>query len=342
MASTRKNKERASRSNEWQYFERLVAAIHKAADHGAEVRWNEIINGRQFDVIIRFKKGLYDYLTVVECKDYGTAVPVGEVEAFVTKAADVHAHQAVMASTSGFQSGAQEVAAKHNIELILVTESSEIDPSVFGAQWGDDIDALSIETIELEYADGERKTLPEQSNAMTYYVNQIVLQTRADTRTLDSIISEQSVHFRRGQRDEYMRTSIDCPPDTKVVGPDDGEIPLKSLVRIHIRAALVKAKTLIGPRLFDPSLLVRDVKVKKLTTGEETTYRQANLPLGINTVFQVGQFYEQTAISHYFYCDRIEGDTATIYLIESYQLGQLVQAETLCENQGCELVCSSL
>jgi hypothetical protein len=33
------------------------------------MRWNEVICGRQFDVTIRYRKGLYDHLTVVECKD---------------------------------------------------------------------------------------------------------------------------------------------------------------------------------------------------------------------------------------------------------------------------------
>ena len=89
-----------STSDKWKHFERLVTAIHQAADQGAEVRWNETINERQFDVTIRFKKGLYEYLTVVECKNYEKAIPVEKVEAFVTKAAHVRADRAVMASTS--------------------------------------------------------------------------------------------------------------------------------------------------------------------------------------------------------------------------------------------------
>lgn len=56
-------------SPKWKHFERLVAAIHKVAQQGADVLWNEEINGRQFDVVIRFEEGLYHYLIVVECKD---------------------------------------------------------------------------------------------------------------------------------------------------------------------------------------------------------------------------------------------------------------------------------
>ena len=39
----------------WQKFERVVAAIHLAQAKGASVTWDEHIDGRQFDVVIRFK-----------------------------------------------------------------------------------------------------------------------------------------------------------------------------------------------------------------------------------------------------------------------------------------------
>ena len=68
-------------SPKWEHFERLVAAIHQIAQQGADIRWNAKIEGRQFDVIICFEQGLYQYLTVVECKDYATPVPVEKVEA---------------------------------------------------------------------------------------------------------------------------------------------------------------------------------------------------------------------------------------------------------------------
>jgi hypothetical protein len=31
--------------SKWKYFERLVAAVHKASDAGASVKWNDTING---------------------------------------------------------------------------------------------------------------------------------------------------------------------------------------------------------------------------------------------------------------------------------------------------------
>jgi hypothetical protein len=101
----------------WKMFERIVAAIHVAEQKGATVQWDEKINGRQFDVTIRFKHGLYEYLTVVECKDYAKPVPAEKVDALVTKSRDAGADKAIMVSASGFQAGAIQVAKRHNIQL---------------------------------------------------------------------------------------------------------------------------------------------------------------------------------------------------------------------------------
>jgi hypothetical protein len=95
-----------AKEKRWKKFERLIAAIHAATQENATVKWNEKINGRQFDVTIRFRAGLYDYLTVVECKNYSSAVKVETVESFITKAQDVKANHAIMAAANGFQSGA--------------------------------------------------------------------------------------------------------------------------------------------------------------------------------------------------------------------------------------------
>ena len=152
----------------WEQFELLVAAIHRAIDPAAQIKWNDSINSRQFDVTIRFRRGLYDYLTVIECKDYSSPVPVGEVEAFITKSRDAKAHQAVMASASGFQSGARAVAERHNVTLVHLTDSPEIDLSLFGAAWGPEVDAFHVKAVVLRYSDGEQKSLPEAANEMTY------------------------------------------------------------------------------------------------------------------------------------------------------------------------------
>ena len=310
----------------WKYFERLVAAIHSAADYGADVRWNELIDGRQFDVTIRFRKGLYEYLTVVECKSYEKPVSVEKVEAFVTKSSDVHAHHAVMASTSGFQKGAQEAAHKHSITLVHVTDSSEIDLSLFGAHWVGLTDVLHIDSIELEFTDGEKKQLPKENSAMTYYASHILIQCGSGQEILNDVVHHHLSALPRGEPDSYKDHIIKCPTGACVLGPDDGEIPLKPLVCIRVRAGLAKAKTFTGPLMVDTHFLLPDVKVRNIDTGEEKTFSLHDLPLGIDTALAEGKFYELPQFAEYYYCDSIKDGVADIYLIESFQHGQLVQA----------------
>jgi hypothetical protein len=110
----------------WKMFERMVAAIHMAEQKGASVKWDEKIKGRQFDVTIRFKHGLYEYLTVVECKDYSKPVPAEKVDALVTKSRDAGADKAIMVSASGFQEGAIEVAKRHGVQLFTLKTLSSV------------------------------------------------------------------------------------------------------------------------------------------------------------------------------------------------------------------------
>jgi hypothetical protein len=117
-----------------------------------------------------------------------------------------------------------------------------------------------------------------------------------------------------------------APTVTTLFSPDDAEYPSKSIDSINLRVALTKAKTLRGPRQFDPSLLVLDVDVKNISAGESTRVSRHGLSLGTADRFEVGTFYEQPQLSHYYYCDQIVGGLATIYLVESFQLGGLVQA----------------
>jgi hypothetical protein len=109
--------------------------------------------------------------------------------------------------------------------------------------------------------------------------------------------------------------AISFSRDTRVVAPDDGEIRLGQLARIHVRAGLTKAQALSGPALFEPYLLAPDVKVRNLSTGEERVFPAHDLPLGVDTVFEAGAFYEQPQLAMYYHCHGIEGDVATLILV---------------------------
>lgn len=112
----------------WKQFEKIVAGIHILQSEGAEVKFDDHIMGkrsgrnRQIDVSIRFKQAYYDYLTIIECKDYGSRVPMEKVEAFHTKMKDVGAMHGIIVSPHGFQEGAITTARFYDIELFTLAE----------------------------------------------------------------------------------------------------------------------------------------------------------------------------------------------------------------------------
>lgn len=315
--------------SKWKHFERLVAAIHQAADRGSEVRWNEVIDGRQFDATIRFRKGLYNHLTVVECKDLKQAVSVDKVEAFVTKSRDVHANVAVLASTNGFQSGAKDCAKRHGITLLHVTRGTTVDLASFGLRWGDDTEALHIESIALHYTDGTDKELPREANVLTYYTHHTMLERAGSKTTLDAFISTKLADL--PLEEGYRIQKIAVEAGTKVIAPADGEIPLKELAAIEVRTALVKAKTIAGPHRVDPVILSPKVDVLNVGTNQTTSFDYVSLPLGIGNAFVTGKYYEAVGLGFFHYCRSVSKDTAEVWLVESFQHGHLVQGKLVLE-----------
>src|SRR5712692_1105934 len=150
----------------WKKFERLVAAIHAAEMKGARVAWDEKIKGRQFDVVIRFRIGSYDYVTGIECRDKKRPVSAEQVEALVTKSSDAGIDKAVMASSSGFQSGALVVAERHNIGLYTLQTSTEVPEEIPDSEV---IPVLRIHGIGLRQTEPPGwRDLPEHRNLPEY------------------------------------------------------------------------------------------------------------------------------------------------------------------------------
>lgn len=313
---------RKSPSPRWKDFERLIAAIHQYLDPDGEVRWNDAINGRQFDVTIRFRRGFYDYLVVIECKDLSRSVPVGDVEAFVTKSRDAHAQQAIVASASGFQDGAEQVARRHNIILINVTDG-EINLAQFQAQWAGTKEVFHITNVELQYEDGHPIPLREESNAMEYYMKQITLQRGEERTTLNEFVMARSLPFGR----EVKQLIFQCPPGTRVVAPLKEEILLANVKAIIVTAGIAEAQIIKATRNLDPYVYSKTVRMDNVITGETRSFSRTELPLGLTDGFEVGAFYVQPALGNwYYYCDQIEDSIAYIYLVESFQHGVLNQA----------------
>lgn len=309
----------------WQRFERLVAAIHAAQGSGAEVRWNDFIDGRQFDATVRFRHLSYDYLTVIEARDSENDIPIGDVEAFVTKAGGVNANKAVMVASSGFQSGAREVAARHGIELFTLTESTDLPPWILTRAIRP---AFNVTDVILE---GRKSTdciaLPDSSNALTFHM----LHTRFLTgpqagSSLAEFVEAQRPIFEKDLSREPVPVRLGLPgAPVTLKAPQHKEFSATSLsfvVQI-VDCVLVDAKGI------DPGILPPTYDFTNALTGEVGQF--SGVPLGFDTVLEAGRFYTNPNLGTAYYCERIDGSKAWIALVESYQHGNLWQAKCVQE-----------
>lgn len=306
----------------WEKLERLVAAIHHAESHGAIVTWNDKIQGRQFDVTLRFKYGLHEYLTVIECKDYKDKIPVEKIDAFVTKARDINANKAVIVSTNGYQSGCFDVAKRHGVKLLTINEKVEIDLSSLASEV---TPALNIFDVRLLKSDGKEIILEDAGGRLHYLMKHIRLSFDGKQISPNQLISMWQLKSPKLNFDIDSFISLPLPQNTIADIPYEGKENVKE---IRFKCKIVKAFIPNGPVLDMHVLEGMATRYDLLNeAGEiEHTARLSELNLGFDTVPIPGKFYAIPRLHNYYYCDSINDDTVTWILIESYQHGDLLQA----------------
>lgn len=141
-------------------FERLVYDIQQKIDPKSEVTHNEVITDRlgqrrQFDVVIRGTFAGQKVLGVIECKDQKKKVGVPQIEAFVTKAADVNANFKIYVSKTGFFESALNKARHYGIQtLSLIPGDKEKTGFMVGQNWYAELYNWGLISLQLNYVDG--------------------------------------------------------------------------------------------------------------------------------------------------------------------------------------------
>ena len=321
-----------------EYLEHIVAGIHAVTSSDADVRWNERINGRQFDVVVRFRLGTLDYLVLVEVKNRTRRASAADLESFVTKARDNHANKAVFVTAAGFQEGALAVARRHGVDLFTVrfdeTEAL-ISPQTnfvvhrhpdarlnFEAELsiGEPVPMAAIEDARLIFADGRRHDLPTESTQMTYYADRSRL---GDGRTLGDVMQSKPMAPPALGKSRQEVVALDEP--TSIVPPDEYYFRAGLLIRVEMRVVGCMGRALSGNVAIEPTAFHSPVLYTNELTGERTSYATAQLPLNTEAVTP-GRFYFQLYPLRYYHCAGIKGDLITWELIESFQRAQLMRS----------------
>lgn len=319
-----------------EYLERVVAGIHAISSNNADVRWNEKINGRQFDVVVRFRLGTLSYLVLIEVKNRTRRASASDVEAFVTKAYDQQANKAVFVTMAGFQEGAVSVAKQHGVDLFKIAFDSDALSLSATTTYvthhnpnyaGDPTPKLTIsdptlidviEEARLQYIDGRWFDVPSEASQMNYYAAKTQLE---DGRTLSELM--QTVPQRRLEEGRSRIETIELSPVLDIFPPDQYHYPRGTLTRIELTLVAQMSRLLSGNIGIEPTSFSCPVIYTNVLTGENTTYTLDQLPL--NTApLSAGKFYMQLHPLRYFHCAEVRNSKVTWHLIESFQHHQLI------------------
>ncbi len=110
-----------------------------------EVKHNQKIKGKsgvvhQIDVLWKFRQAGIEHMAAVECKNYGSAVELGDVRSFNSVIEDIGIARGIIVTKVGFQSGAQQFAEHNKIDLKLLREPTDED-------WKGRVKTLAINLI---------------------------------------------------------------------------------------------------------------------------------------------------------------------------------------------------
>lgn len=319
-----------------EYLERIVAGIHAVTTEDAEVTWNETINGRQFDVVVRFVLGTLRYLVLVEVKNRTRKASVEDLDAFINKARDQLANKAVFVTAAGYQSGALSVAERHGVDLFTVAfDEQEVEVSQSGTyllmphpnapdipdgavpelKIGEVETILAIEQATLIYTNRKRWVLPDEQSQMRYYVEKTLFD---DGSSLNDLM--QTLRLPVPELGETLRERVRVRPARRINPPDDYYYPQGKLAAIECVIASRKSRGLSGNIQIDPSVFRHPVVYTNVQTGEASHFSLDQLPLGAKRV-EPGMFYFNLHPLRYFYCDSIEDGLIRWHMVESFQSG---------------------
>lgn len=103
---------------------------------------------REFDLYWEYELGGITYKTVIECKDYNSAVSVEKIDALIGKIRDLPDLKPVFATKIGYQSGAQKKAEQNKIDLLVVRKPLDSD-------WVDEQGIPLINKVEVTFHIGK-------------------------------------------------------------------------------------------------------------------------------------------------------------------------------------------
>ena len=311
-------------NREWRGFERIIAAIEYATNRGATVTWDEDIDGRQFDVAVRFTSGPHQYLPLIECKDQQRPLSVEKVDAFATKARDARANKSVIICRAGFQRGCIDVAKRHGIDLFRMNERISEPP---GAENVPVQPVLGAYDFVINFPNLRPSLpIPETNNRLDYLLRHGVVRQGAAVATLQQYLDRALATIGTPAAfDQPVRFELPLTGAILEISTLLEATPVQSLSLTIVK----QLKKVLPPTPMDPHLLLKMHSAFELIDcirdQPVTTIDALQLPIGFDTVFAPGRYYTSMLEQNY-YCEKVENGFVSLVLVEGYMHGNLIQA----------------
>lgn len=113
---------------DWGGFEELVKDLHNNGNISVERDITLIGNSgasRQIDVLLKHTKGLYEYMTLIECKFWSKKVERANIDILYSSMQDLNASKGVFFTTKGYQIGADIFAKSKGIEIFVIRDLTD-------------------------------------------------------------------------------------------------------------------------------------------------------------------------------------------------------------------------
>ena len=225
-------------------------------------------------------------------------------------------------SSSGFQSGAVTVAKNHGIDLFVLNKVIKA-PNEFKKALK--IPVFFICDFYLIEISKRLLSFPKEDNVARFWAERTIIKTGAKFRPLCEVLKNTFSSCLKRASEEFQE---------EVFNFEDGSKASLENFFTDIDVTGVKFKFriqnayLINEPCVDPALLYginSEFKYKNYLSGEEIPFHPKDVGKFLCPTPRPGSFYKDSILGFNFYVDSLENDLLTIYLVESYQHGSLIQ-----------------
>lgn len=311
-----------AKRKKWSIFGKLADAIRTAEQRGAVVRWDDIIDIWRFDASLRIRLSYHDFLVVVDCVTAEAPVALAEVKSFTAKSQEVGARLAIMASAFSYTQEATDYATENDIRLITLEAIQRAQPEVLADMFNLVLHAYGFKFL---WADGTGETaIPEEPEILSFFMREMKIEGPGVDTVPERLM--------KGHHNEVVRMlnttpkvfEVPLPEGTTIRHPNTGhKTKVKAFTFAYqlLSACDLNRKEGLGE---DPYLLgsvLKEELAKRNPSADATKIED-----GFDTKLKAGKYYYNPRFRFSYYCEAVKRSKATIVLVESYQMGRLVQA----------------